>query len=225
MNRTEPRLQVILFLAAFFALWTIRATWLIRFDQSIQSSEIRVAFATLVKVLLWTIPAALFGYWARRANPIQYLGLSVLPKTKTWAICLLAISLFCILILSFELLVGHKSLSLGTQSVASIPSKISIFVVSPFVEEMLFRGLILKELSAFVRPAISNIVASILFVGIHLPYWISSGVQLREIASTSIGILLFSLFAGWLYSFSKSIWPPTAAHITNNILSSLISAR
>lgn len=225
MNRIGSKLQFAIFIAAFFALWTIRATWLIDIDQSIKSPETRTAYSTLVKILLWVLPAVLFGYWVRGLNPISYLGLSVLPKIRTWTISLIAIGLFCILILFFEMFIGHKRLFFGFQSVAGLPSGIAIFVVSPFVEEIFFRGLVMNELSMFMRPVFSNLVASILFVGIHLPYWISSAIQPQEIVSTSLGILLFSFFAGWLYSLSRSTWPPTVAHIANNLLSAVIYAR
>jgi membrane protease YdiL (CAAX protease family) len=149
-------------------------------------------------------------------------GLSVLPKIKTWAICLSAIGLFCVLILFFEVIVDQKRISFESKSVTGLFSMVAFFIVSPFMEELFFRGLVLNELTSFMRPVYSNIAASFLFVGIHLPYWISSGAQLREIASTSVGVLLFSFLAGWLCFFSKSIWPPTVAHAANNILSSLI---
>jgi membrane protease YdiL (CAAX protease family) len=224
MNHVGSKLQFILFIAAFFALWTLRATWLFDIDRSIKSPETRTAYSTLVKILLWVVPAVLYVYKARKTNPIRYLGLSASPAIKTWAISLLAICAFCALILVFEIFIGHKRLSLGVPSAAGLPFQIAIFVVSPFVEELFFRGLVLHELSTFMRPVFSNIAASFLFVGIHLPHWISSGIPPQEIARTSLGILMFSLLAGWLFSLSKSIWPPTAAHIANNILSSLISA-
>jgi membrane protease YdiL (CAAX protease family) len=214
--------QVSLFLAVFFALWILRATYLIRIDQSIQSSESRAAFSMLAKIMLWAFPAALFGYWARRTNPIEYLGLSAIPSSKKWTICLITISLWCLVIFSFELAAGHKTVSIGTGIESGIVSRFAIFILTPLIEEIFFRGLVLKEISVFIRFAFSNIVTSLLFVGIHLPYWISSGIQPHEIARTSLGVFLFSLFAGWLYFFSKSIWPPTAAHMANNILAFFI---
>lgn len=222
MSRIGPGAQFLLFLAAFFAVWTLRATWLIRFDQSIPSSEARMAFAALVKAVLWVAPAVWFAYRVRMASPIRYLGMAEFPKPKTWAICLLAIGAFCALILFFEMAAGHKRLSLVSRFPVGFPSNALFFVLSPFVEEIVFRGLVLKELSGFMRIGWANIAASLLFAGIHLPYWIGNGTPLRDIASASVGIVIFSLFAGWLYSFGKSIWPPTAAHIANNILSSLL---
>jgi membrane protease YdiL (CAAX protease family) len=211
-------------LVLFFALWTLRATVLIRFDTAIQSPESRTVYATLVKIILWVVPAMVFARWVRKKNPIDYLGLSVLPKTRTWARSFLAIGLFCALVLAFEILVGQKTISLKNPVATGLTAGIAFHFVSPWVEEVFFRGLVLNELSAFMRPALSNLVASILFVGIHLPYWIWSGTTVQEIARNSIGILVFSLFAGWLYFRSKSIWPSTAAHIANNFLSSLIRA-
>jgi len=35
---------------------------------------------------------------------------------------------------------------------------------------------------------------------------------------------VFGLVAGWLYLKSSSIWPPTVAHIANNLLAALLVA-
>lgn len=225
MSRINPKVELILFLSAFFAVWTLRAVWFIRFDQSIHSSGTRVVFSTLVKVLLWVIPAMLFAHWVRRQNSLGYLGLSAMPDVKTWMKSCLAIAAFCSVILSFEILVGQKSFSFGPRTAGDFLVNFSFFMVSPFVEEIFFRGLVLNELSKSMRLVFSNLIASFLFVGIHFPYWISSGTGSREIASLSVGVFIFSLFAGWLYSFSKSVWPPTAAHMANNLLSAMIVAR
>ena len=225
MKRRGSDLQLTLFLILFFALWTLRATVLFPFDQAIQSPETRTVYATLVKILLWIFPAVVFAKWVRRKDPIDYLGLSALPDFKTWARGILAIGLFCALVLAFEMLVAKKIISWKNPLTAGWTVMIAFHAISPWVEEVFFRGLVLNELSAFMRPVLSNLVASFLFVGIHLPYWIWSGTRPGDIARDSIGILLFSLFAGWLYLRSKSVWPPTAAHIANNFLSSLISAR
>jgi len=38
------------------------------------------------------------------------------------------------------------------------------------------------------------------------------------------GVFVFGLVAGWLYLKSSSIWPPTVAHIANNLLAALLVA-
>jgi membrane protease YdiL (CAAX protease family) len=177
---------------------------------------------TSVKFCLWLIPAVGFAKWVRRENPYSYLGLGALPDRKAWAGAFLAIGLFGALVAAFELLVGGKMISLDNLSSTGWAAGISFYLVSPWVEEVLFRGLVLHELSAFLKFPIANLVTSGLFVGIHLPYWIHNGNHTAVIAAQSIGIGFFSLFAGWLYIRSKSIWPATAAHVANNILSAMI---
>lgn len=225
MNRLHPALQITLFLSAFFAFWILRATWLIRFDQSIHPPETRVAFSLLMKVLLWLLPALLFGYLVRGENPVKYFGFSAFPNMKTWTVSFLAITAFCAVVLGFEFKFGHKHLTVGMLSVNGFLIQTAIFIFSPFIEEILFRGVVLKELSSLIRNSFANTLTSILFVGSHLPYWIWSGNPAQDIVGASIGILMLSLFVGWLYSFSKSIWPPVAAHIANNILSAMLNSR
>lgn len=222
MRPVDPKLRLTVFLLAFFAIWSIRATCLAQVDGSIQSPETRIVFSTLVKASIWIASAAFFGYWARGENPIRYLGLSRIPQRKIVAIGFFAILVFCISVFLFEGVIGRKGIDFRELTRTGILPGAAFFLVSPLVEEIFFRGLVYKELAASMRPVFSNLVSSLLFVGIHLPYWISSGVQMQNGARMAVGVLLFSLFAGWLYSMSKSIWPPTAAHIANNIVSSLL---
>ena len=63
------------------------------------------------------------------------------------------------------------------------------------------------------------LLTSLLFAGIHLPFWLSHGGLSATMLTNAGGVFLFSLLAGWLRSVdSTSIWPLTLAHIANNCL-------
>jgi membrane protease YdiL (CAAX protease family) len=62
------------------------------------------------------------------------------------------------------------------------------------------------------------LLTSLLFVAIHLPFWLSHGGLSGALLTNAGGVFIFSLLAGWLYLDSSSIWPPTLAHIANNCL-------
>jgi membrane protease YdiL (CAAX protease family) len=49
------------------------------------------------------------------------------------------------------------------------------FVASPLLEELLFRGFVLKELLSLLPLAFANALTSLLFVAAHVPYWLSHG--------------------------------------------------
>ena len=68
--------QLTVFLAAFFVVWTFRATLFFAVDESIASPIERAAYSNLLKLLLWVLPAAAFGYRLRSTPPPKYLGVS-----------------------------------------------------------------------------------------------------------------------------------------------------
>jgi membrane protease YdiL (CAAX protease family) len=67
------------------------------------------------------------------------------------------------------------------------------------------------------------LLTSLLFVAIHLPFWLSHGGLSATMLTNTGGVFAFSLLAGWLYLDSSSIWPSTLAHIANNCVAALLT--
>jgi hypothetical protein len=177
-----------------------------------------------MKLVLWVLPAAAFAHWVRRAQPAKYLGLSVVPSRRNWWLGLAVTCSFLLAVTLVESTVGGKSLS-GAR-LASLTPVLALLqlVISPLLEELLFRGLVLKELMALLPTFAATAITSLLFVGVHLPFWLSHGGVTQVTISNAFGVFLFSLVACWLFARTGSIWPPTIAHIANNVLSSLLLA-
>jgi membrane protease YdiL (CAAX protease family) len=220
-RRTNRRKIALLgsFMAGFFALWTFRATSLYAIDEAIASPILRALYSNMVKLLIWVLPAVGFVYWGEGTSPTKYLGLVHLPQPDQWRPCLLATAAFLVATAAFELSVAGKAISLAP---LTLPPLIIGLISSPLFEEILFRGLVLKELMSLLPLTFANMFTSVLFVAAHLPYWLSHGGLTRSMMANCAGIFLFSLLAGWLFARSKSIWPPTLAHIANNLLASLL---
>jgi membrane protease YdiL (CAAX protease family) len=83
-------------------------------------------------------------------------------------------------------------------------SIISICVIAPFLEEMLFRGIILRSFLAHYSPAKAIVASSVLFALIHL--------NIYQIP----GAFIIGCFLGWVYYKSRSLWPCIYAHAVNN---------
>lgn len=217
-------IYIVFFIIIFFIVWSMRATFLYSIDESFSSNLSRTIYSTTVKTLIWCGLAFWFSYWIKKSSPIKYLGISVFPPLKKWVLYLVVTTLFLCTIVAYETISGSKQLSpLQLSSLITI-NGILFFIVSPLVEEILFRGLILKELMEFMQNTSANIVTSLLFVGIHLPFWISNGGFTQALLASCIGIFIFSFFAGWLYQKSASIWPSAIAHIANNLVASSLVA-
>ncbi len=218
----RPAREFLLFIAGFFAIWTVRATALYVVDDAIASDALRAIYSIAVKLLLWAAPACGFAYWVRRASPCRYLGLSAMPSARQWALYLAVIGAFLGAMVGFEAITGGNKLSLAGISLAvTLPGLLST-IVSPVVEEVLFRGLFLKELTELVPRWTANLLTSLLFAAIHLPFWLSHGGLSAAVAARAAGVLIFSLLAGWLYVRSSSIWPSSVAHIANNCVAMLL---
>ncbi|MGH4118010.1 CPBP family intramembrane glutamic endopeptidase [Clostridium sp.] len=84
-------------------------------------------------------------------------------------------------------------------------------IVAPIIEEILFRGIILRGLLMKYSVKKSIIVSALLFAIIHMNPW-------QFLGAFSAGILL-----GWLYLKTRSIVPCILGHALNNSLEFIIT--
>ncbi len=223
-NQGKAARQLSLFLAAFFIAWTLRATWFYTVDESISSPTSRAAYSDLLKFLIWVVPAAAFARWVRRAAPLHYLGLTTVPKSRAGWLCVAVTVLFLTAVALSEVATGRKTFSVV--GLVTLPPVLVVLqlVISPLLEEILFRGLIMKELMNLLPVYSANVLTSLLFAAVHLPYWIAHGGLTQGVLANAVGVFVFSLVASWLFAKTASIWPPTLAHIANNLMQTLLVA-
>ncbi len=210
------------FLIALFVIWSIRATIGYRIDESIGSPVARAAYSVTLKFLIWVVPAAAFVSLARSTPAVRYLGIAVWPGRVEWLNCIGVTVVFLFLVTIGETAAGHKTLSLTRLSSLPVSLWLLQLVVSPFLEEVLFRGFVMTECMALMPKGRAMAVTSLLFTAIHLPFWLSHGGMNPATFVNSAGVFFFSLVACWLQTRTGSIWPPTLAHIANNIVSSML---
>ncbi|MDR0961066.1 MAG: CPBP family intramembrane metalloprotease [Mediterranea sp.] len=82
----------------------------------------------------------------------------------------------------------------------------AIALAAPFIEELVFRGGVLKELLKRYRPWTAIVMSALIFGIIHIN-------PIQVVGGISIGLLL-----GWLYYKTRSILPSTMLHVVNNSL-------
>jgi uncharacterized protein len=215
-------IALVLFVVGFFGVWSLRATYFYAIDEALAPGTPRTLYSLAVKLLLWGVPAFGYALWVRRQSPFRYLGLAAMPPGRQWVRYLLILGLFLSAQMGFEVFVGGKRLALsGAQTAFTLPALLAL-VTSAFLEELLFRGVFLHELAALLPRWSANLLTSLLFVAIHLPFWLSHGGLSAAMLANSGGVFVFSLLAGWLYLDRSSIWPPTLAHIANNCVAALL---
>jgi hypothetical protein len=207
-------------LAAFFVIWSLRATVFYAIDESIASDVCRTVYSTAVKAMLWIGPAWAYARWIRQTPVLSYLGISAAPARREWGITGLVTLLYLGAVVGLEVMFGGKSFH------PSVPAAFAItfLAASALIEEILFRGLVLQELSRHFRGVPANIITSLLFVVVHWPHWIWSRGFSAGVFADSVGLFLASVLFGWLYLRTRSIWPCFMAHVANNVVAGFLVA-
>ncbi len=99
----------------------------------------------------------------------------------------------------------HISL-FGTATIDIVLAVVVVALLAPVIEELFFRGFLLKTLIKYMHPAIASLIAAAVFGLIHLEF-------------SSAGILIFlGLILNRLYIKTGSLLPGIAFHLLNNIL-------
>ncbi len=107
---------------------------------------------------------------------------------------------------------------------------------TPLFEELVFRGVVFSELlrlsglSGAAKPLplrdriqrawLANLGASLVFVGMHWPWWIFTE-GLATLPMRSLPVFLLSLVLGVVFARGRSLWPCVWLHWLNNSLSQL----
>lgn len=97
------------------------------------------------------------------------------------------------------------------------------FVFVGLTEELMFRGWLLNATYSEKHPYLSVGINALLFLAIHFPYWIRTGI----FASVFFGggfltILVLSLFFSWSMLHFKNIWVPIGLHMAYDILVTML---
>ncbi len=224
LDRGSVRLpyDMLVLLVAIYLGWTLRATVLLRIDEAIANEWLRGSYSNLVKFVVWVLPAAAFVRFARQRSPLRYFGLTALPSARKWCFSLVSTAIFLGLIVIIDRLFSGKSLTLFDASVASVLAVVAAHMVSPVLEEILFRGFVLNELMAKLTFWRANVLTSFFFVLFHWPYHLWSEGPTANLAMMSVSLFAISVFLGWLYAVTNSLWPAIVAHVANNVLASFL---
>ncbi|MGO0062974.1 lysostaphin resistance A-like protein [Brevibacillus fluminis] len=86
-------------------------------------------------------------------------------------------------------------------------------------EEVLFRGFLLQKLSSSLTFIKANLLASLLFVSIHLPIWlVQGGASLPKLIGNGATVFLVGYGLSLLVKRTNSLWSSTIVHTVYNLL-------
>ncbi|OGO19899.1 MAG: hypothetical protein A2Z14_05185 [Chloroflexi bacterium RBG_16_48_8] len=149
------------------------------------------------------------------------IGTKVCQKGLISAIILSV--LYFLGVILYEYFTAGKTLGSLFHSSSSRWLMVLLFVsLSPFSEEILFRGFFLTKLRTHMSFWKANMLIAMLFVLIHWPYWQWSGGFQVMVVRDSVSILILALLLGYLVKITNSLWPSVVVHMMNNVLSSFL---
>ena len=201
------------YLVAFHGLWIVWPVFLYPRLQAVGDRTLAYAALNLsFRFLFWIAPVFAYLRYVDRVNPFEYLKLTGNVRRGITV----AIALTVINVIGTYARFGPPHLSLHRVTWNSILG--TSFAVG-FIEEIPYRGFMLRKFNERMNFWLANVISSLLFLSIHLPGWISLHT-LNAGAAVSVFILGF-IFA-MAVKYSGSLWSSILAHSANDCLSFVI---
>ncbi len=221
-QRRASLTKLAIYIVVFFLVWWLRAIVFIGIDQSIESAVWQNIYSNAVKFLIWVVPVFI-TLRVSRLQPLKYLRLTTLLNRKGLMIgAVVTLAWFCLVVVGESLVQQRSAGTLLTAKSAQWLGILAGVFVSPIWEEILCRGFFLNRLNESMGFWKANVVAGLLFMLAHWPYWISKFGFTPEVIKNSVNVFLLGCLFGWLMKKTNSLWPAIGAHIANNFLSGLI---
>lgn len=213
MNTISKRYHIYLFLTTFYLFWAI---WVFIFRPWVGSfstnAEVRQVVDEMVRVVLWLGPLVIYLRWVvPQRIPLCFLRI-ISPINAKW---LWAMALLSTVWLESVLFTGTYHFKQEMNLFVQIVLK---FTLAPLIEEILFRGFVLRMFEEQFHPFLANILQAFYFAVAHF-YWL----YLYGFSWDVMHLFAFAMAIGWVFGFmaqkTNSILPGVIHHIVNNILS------
>lgn len=214
-------------------LWTIWSTGILpRLPTTV--GAVHLAQSVGVRLLFWILPCAVYLARVRRHDLLAGLGLGR-PPSASGVVAASVLAVVAALAVSVD--VARKlGLGLGEVWWRLVATQTFEGPETPLFEELVFRGVVFSELlrlsvlssaeeplplrERIQRAWLANLAASLVFVGMHWPWWIFTE-GLSTLPMRSLPVFLLSLVLGVVFARGKSLWPCVWLHWINNSLSQL----
>lgn len=174
------------------------------------------ATAVMVVVVRRTWPAQ----WSRADLP----GFGLVQPANKWVFPGAALLGVAVLVLGgalTHLLAGHQPVHQDVVMMAAkatggmrILLALLVVCVAPFVEELVFRGVLLAGLASRMHVAWAVLVSALIFGCAHLPDF---GFLWYPVPA----LVVMGLVLAWLRVKTRSLWPSVTLHATNNAMAVL----
>ena len=216
-NQNRIKILVI-YLIAFFSLWTLAELVIFERINTVAENEILSCFIEdgIIKMLVWALPATILIHCFKDD---VYITLKEMFSSKVNWLQYLPIFIFFTLYILGGAILQNGNLVISSEF--GFDDMVGLLFVG-ITEELVFRGwllnLTIKESKKWVPISIN----AIMFLAIHFPIWIQQGLFISNF--TSLGflcILILSILFSCTFIKSKNILVPVALHMYWDLLLSL----
>jgi len=206
------------FVCALYLAWT--GAWILMAKLQTHfgwpsTSDAQTLYWVAMKLVLWIVPAifVLRSLGMRVGDAMRGNGIA---SALLWGV-------------GVGVLIGAEAVVrkwLGHQpySFALSWPMVNVVLVAPIVEELVFRGAVLGGLTRRYRFGVANVIASLLFVGAHVPGWYFTGTLVQNLTiplGGALSIFVLGLIFGFVVLKSRSLAGGMIAHGINNLFSVL----
>lgn len=212
----------VIYLVVFFLVWSLRAIVFIRIDESIDSGVWKNVYSNTVKFIIWVVPVFI-TLWVSRLRPFTYLKLTTAVNKRGLLLgAVVTLAWFSLIVLGESLIQKRNAWAMLAARSSDWLGILAGVFFSPICEEILFRGFFLNRLNESLSFWRANIIAGLLFMLAHWPYWLSRNGFAPQVIKDSVNVFLLGCLFGWLMKKTNSLWPSIGAHVANNFLSGLM---
>ena len=104
------------------------------------------------------------------------------------------------------------------------PAELLTYVFVGISEEFVFRGLLLNATYQEDKPYLTIGINAILFLLIHFPIWIHSGIFVSVFTGFGFTtIIILSVIFSWSFLECKNIWIPIGIHMLYDMLITILA--
>lgn len=173
-------------------------------------------FADLVwKLCFWFAPMFLYLRYIENVDPITYLKLnSRIGRGIFWGLVISLVAF--VLIMCNKYLILHLPFRTNNLTPDVLLNQV---VLVGLMEEIPFRGLVFQKLQELVGFWWGAILDGLVFVELHIAYWISLGKPLSYLLSGALSIFVFTLVSCALLRLTRSLWSSIIFHSIYDFIS------
>lgn len=96
-----------------------------------------------------------------------------------------------------------------------------VFLFNAPAEEFLYRNIIQKRLTASYRDSIGIVIATLIFMSVHIPtYLVAGDLSTHGVSGMVFPLLIITLLGGvlgWVYYQTEDLWVPIITHAVYNV--------